>query len=177
MHKIPFLWEFHKVHHSAEVLNPLTQYRIHPIELLFNNLRGLLVFGLLTGVFDYLSEAPINKLTIIGINAFHFLFLIFGANLRHSHVKLKYWGFLEYIFISPFQHQVHHSDNPQHFDKNMGSKFAIWDWMFGTLVRSKSVGKVKFGLGPEDKSYGTSFASNLFSPFAKAFSKLLFWKK
>ena len=31
MHKIPFLWEFHKIHHSATTLNPITQYRLHPI--------------------------------------------------------------------------------------------------------------------------------------------------
>ena len=33
MHKIPFMWEFHKVHHSAEVLTPLTEWRQHPVEL------------------------------------------------------------------------------------------------------------------------------------------------
>ena len=173
MHKVPFLWEFHKVHHSAEVLNPLTQYRIHPVELLFNNLRGIVVFGVLTGIFDYFSEMPLNKITIIGINAFHFFFLLLGANLRHSHVKLRYWNFLEHILISPFQHQIHHSDNPKHFDKNMGSKFALWDWMFGTLVTSKNIKAIRFGIGKEDKDYGTSFWVNLFSPFQKAFNTIL----
>src|SRR5258706_10642538 len=33
LHDIPVLWEFHKVHHSAEVLTPLTAYRVHPVEL------------------------------------------------------------------------------------------------------------------------------------------------
>ena len=42
MHKIPFLWEFHKIHHSATSLNPLTQYRIHPIELVINNIRSII---------------------------------------------------------------------------------------------------------------------------------------
>ena len=32
LHAIPFLWEIHKVHHSAEVLTPFTLYRNHPIE-------------------------------------------------------------------------------------------------------------------------------------------------
>ena len=48
----------------------------------------------------------------------------------------------EYLLISPYQHQIHHSDNPKHFNKNMGSKLAIWDWMFGTLVLSKSASKM-----------------------------------
>ena len=165
-HKVKFLWEFHKIHHAAEVLNPVTQYRLHPIELLLNNARSIVIFGLVTGVFDYLSTREIVKVTFLGANVFSFLFLVWGSNLRHSHVKLKYFNFLEYIFISPFQHQIHHSDNPAHFDKNMGAKLAIWDWLFGTLVRSKQVTRLQFGLGEEKKDYN-SFFKNLYMPFLK----------
>lgn len=35
--------------------------------------------------------------------------------------------------MSPAAHQIHHSTNPKHFDKNFGGAFAFWDWMFGTL--------------------------------------------
>ncbi len=38
------------------------------------------------------------------------------------------------IFVSPAHHQVHHSANPKHFNKNFGSCLALWDWMFGTLA-------------------------------------------
>src|SRR5262245_59237486 len=41
-HRIPLLWEFHKVHHSAEVLTPVTRYRVHPIEDMLENLASLL---------------------------------------------------------------------------------------------------------------------------------------
>ena len=88
-HKIPFLWEFHKIHHSATSMNPFTQYRLHPIELLLNNAKGILVFGVTTGVFDYLSEHQISKWTYLGVNIFSFAFYTWGANLRHSHVKLN----------------------------------------------------------------------------------------
>lgn len=164
MHKLPFLWEFHKIHHSATSLNPLTQYRIHPFELIINNIRSILIFGLVTGLFDYLSAHQIDKLVFLGVNIFHFIFLVLGANLRHSHVKLKYPKFLEYILISPFQHQIHHSNNPKHFSKNMGSKFALWDWMLGTLVLSKSVGRISFGV-EKDNSRFDSLLKNLISPF------------
>ncbi len=165
MHKTPFLWRFHKIHHSATVLNPITQYRIHPIELLINNLRGVFVIGLVTGIFNYLSVHQIEKWTFIGVNIFHFLFLLWGSNLRHSHVKFSYASILENIFISPFQHQIHHSSNPEHYDKNMGSKFAVWDWLFGTLVKSKDVTKkLRFGLGKEDVNY-TTFLKNIINPF------------
>lgn len=174
MHKISFLWEFHKIHHSATTLNPLTQYRIHPLELLINNIRSIFIFGLVTGVFDYLSAHQIDKMVFLGVNIFNFLFLFLGANLRHSHVKLKYPRFIEYIFISPFQHQIHHSNNPIHFNKNMGSKFALWDWFLGTLVLSKSVDKVRFGIGKEDSNYDSLF-KNLLTPFKNIVSIFINW--
>jgi len=126
-HKLTFLWEFHKIHHSATVLNPITQYRIHPVELILNNITATLAFGLISGYFDYLSMHQITELELLGTNLFSFVFLFYGANLCHSHVKLKYFNWLENIFISPLQHQIHHSTNPIHFDKNLGAKLAIWD--------------------------------------------------
>ncbi len=175
MHRVGFLWEFHKIHHSATSLNPITQYRIHPVELIINNLRATLVFGLLLGVFDYLSEYQVSKLKFLGANVFSFAFLFFGANLRHSHVKLTYFPFLEYIFISPFQHQIHHSANPDHFNKNIGSKLAIWDWMFGTLVLSKSVKRLRFGLGRGAVGYYDGFWKNLYMPFRNIYVSVRRW--
>ena len=166
-HKIPFLWEFHKTHHSATTLTPLTQYRIHPVELIINNISMIFVFGLITGVFDYLSKHQIHQITYYGVNVFTFFFLASGANLRHSHVKLKYPSLIENIFISPFQHQIHHSDNSAHFNKNLGSKLAIWDYLFGTLLKSKQVEDINFGIDKNDKEYGKSILKNLFSPFIK----------
>lgn len=171
-HKISFLWEFHKIHHSATELNPVTQYRLHPVELIINNIRGIIVFGLVTGIFDYLSTQRIDKLTFIGVNVFSFIFLTFGANLRHSHIEFKYFNVIEYIFISPFQHQIHHSNKPEHYDKNMGAKFALWDWIFGTLVRSEDVDEITYGLGEEDEHYD-SFLKNLYKPFVNIFNKII----
>lgn len=165
MHRIPLLWEFHKIHHSATVLNPVTQYRIHPIELLINNAKGIVVFGLVMGLFDYWSANEIDKMTFMGANVFSFVFLAFGANLRHSHVRLKYFNFLEYVFISPYQHQIHHSDNPVHFNRNMGAKLAIWDWIFGTLVRSEEAEDIHFGLGEKEVPRYDSLWKNLYRPF------------
>ncbi len=165
MHKLPILWEFHKVHHSATTLNPITQYRIHPIELIINNIKGILIFGITTGIFDYLSDHQVHKMMFFGANAFSFIFMFWGANLRHSHVKLKYFNFLEYVFISPFQHQIHHSNKPEHYDRNLGAKLALWDWMFGTLVLSKSVREIRFGLVEKDEKQLNSFLKNLWYPF------------
>jgi sterol desaturase/sphingolipid hydroxylase (fatty acid hydroxylase superfamily) len=167
MHRFDFLWEFHKIHHAATSLNPVTQYRIHPIELILVNIKETLVFGLVMGIFDYLSAHQVTAITYLGINVLSFLFLFLGANLRHSSVKLKYFNWIEYIFMSPYQHQIHHSNHPEHYDHNMGSKLALWDWMFGTLLRSKQVNKINFGISEEEdlqKKY-ESFSNNLFLPF------------
>jgi sterol desaturase/sphingolipid hydroxylase (fatty acid hydroxylase superfamily) len=51
MHKYKFLWRFHKTHHSATVLTPLTLFRVHPVEHILYFIRGLLVFGAISGVF------------------------------------------------------------------------------------------------------------------------------
>lgn len=165
-HKIPLLWEFHKVHHSATVLNPITQYRIHPVELIVNNSRLILLLSVMNGVFDYLSESNYGPVTYLGVNITVLLFNFWGANLRHSHVKLTYFDWLEKYLISPFQHQIHHSNNPKLFNKNMGSKLAIWDRLFGTLVTSEEVEELAVGLGKEDEEYD-SFFKNLLLPFKK----------
>lgn len=84
--------------------------------------------------------------TIFGINVFGFTFNFLASNLRHSHIDLPFGPF-EWIFISPKQHQVHHSTNPDHFDKNFGVSLSVWDGLGKSLVRSKHVQqKLRFGL-------------------------------
>ena len=56
LHGVPFLWELHKVHHSAEVLTPLTLYRSHPIESFLYRMRGVLVVSAVTGTFFYFFQ-------------------------------------------------------------------------------------------------------------------------
>ena len=164
MHKVPFLWKFHAVHHSATTMTPLTQYRIHPFELIVTNVRVLAVNGFITGVFHYITNSMLTEYLFVGVNIFSFIFHIFGSNLRHSHIPFKYPNFLENIFISPLQHQIHHSSNKNHYDKNLGSKFAIWDYVFGTLVKSKEIKKITFGIGKQNTNYNTVI-KNLLTPF------------
>lgn len=168
-HKIPFLWAFHKVHHSSTALNPITQYRIHPVELIVNNMRALIVITIVNSMFDYLNRGYFNPQTYFGVNIILLTFNSWGANLRHSHIKLTYFNWLENFLISPFQHQIHHSAEKELYDKNLGSKLAIWDKIFGTLVKSKDVEKVDVGLGEKDKHY-KSFFQNIINPFKSLFN-------
>ncbi len=164
MHTLPLLWRFHSVHHSATTMTPLTLLRLHPVELVINTLRRVFVSGLLAGLFGYLSRHQLSPVTFFGVNVATFFFFAFGANLRHSHVPLSYWSFLEHILISPKQHQIHHSADPAHHHANYASKFALWDWLFGTLRTSKEcTSDLRFGLGPESEGHG-SLGAALLSP-------------
>jgi sterol desaturase/sphingolipid hydroxylase (fatty acid hydroxylase superfamily) len=136
-HRIPLLWPFHAVHHSANHLTPLTLYRIHPVEFVINSLRSFFVGVLVSAVFVYLFANTISVFQIIGVNLFVFVFNLAGSNLRHSPFYLGF-GVLENLFISPAQHQIHHSVDVQHFDKNFGSALAIWDGLFKSLLLSKN---------------------------------------
>lgn len=144
-HRIPILWKYHSVHHSATVLTPLTLYRVHSVEYILNNCRGVLVVGLVSGFFMYCFEGRIGLAEVFGVNLFNFLFNLLAANLRHSHVWLSF-GFLEHLFISPAQHQIHHSKDKIHYDKNFGSCLAIWDKLFDSWQTSKNNKVKRFGL-------------------------------
>ncbi len=167
MHSIPILWEFHKVHHSAKVLTPITFYRIHPIENLLFGFRYALSAGVVSGVFIYLFGAMIGVVDILGVNIFLFIFSLAGSNLRHSHIKIMYFHLLENIFISPYQHQIHHSSKYPH--KNYGGYLAIWDKVFGTLIYSKDVKTIRFGVAVE--SFQT-LSNILFTPFISSYKLL-----
>jgi len=154
MHKT-FLWKFHKVHHSATTLTPFTVLRTHPVEALLFSFRSLIVHGVSIGVFYYLFGSSVELYQIYGASIFVFLFHTFGSNLRHSHVDLGYFPWLEKILISPKQHQIHHSILKEHFDTNFGAVLSIWDRISGSIVYSKHTGSITFGLKNNDESAHT----------------------
>lgn len=145
-HETPVLWPFHSVHHSAEVMTPITVYRKHPIyDVLSQSSKGVLG-GTVQGVLLALFVDEIHVATIASVNAGYFLFNIVGANLRHTHIWLSYGRVLEHLLISPAQHQIHHSIETRHFNKNYGEVFAFWDWMFGTLYVPETREVLRYGL-------------------------------
>ena len=148
MHKLPWLWRFHRLHHSAEVLTPLTVFRVHPVEAALYHLRGLLVFGTVSGVFVYCFGRQVHGFDILGVDALGFLFNFCGANLRHSPIWLSF-GKLETCFISPAQHQIHHSRAPEHRGKNLGTCLAIWDRLAGTWYAAGRKQPIKYGIAEQ----------------------------
>ncbi|MCH9814740.1 MAG: sterol desaturase family protein [Epsilonproteobacteria bacterium] len=162
MHTVPILWRFHRVHHSAEVLNPLTYYRIHPIEHLLFGLRYAVSVGMVTAIFIYFFGAGIALYEILGVNIFVFVFSLLGANLRHSHIPLSFGTKVEKWIISPYQHQLHHTKAYSH--KNYGSYLAIWDFLFKTHTSTK---KENLTFGLKDEQITHSLLGLFLNPFIK----------
>jgi sterol desaturase/sphingolipid hydroxylase (fatty acid hydroxylase superfamily) len=167
-HRIPALWEFHKVHHSAEVMTTLTEMRQHPVEIIvFMNVIAFCT-GLAFGLMTYLFGRGAGHLTLLNGNIVLAVFMLTWGHLRHSHIWISFRGLAGRLFQSPAHHQIHHSTDPRHFDKNLGFALAVWDWAFGTLhipAREREV--ARFGVGEEYEDYATTLRS-LARPFAKA---------
>jgi sterol desaturase/sphingolipid hydroxylase (fatty acid hydroxylase superfamily) len=145
-HRVPFLWEFHKVHHSAEVLTPITNARVHPMDtLVFFNIIAI-TMGTTTGLLTFAFGQPQNALLIYGTNAMFLFFYFVIGHLQHSQFWIAFTGIWGHLFLSPAHHQIHHSTNPAHFNKNFGNFSGILDWMFGTLyVPAKKREALTFG--------------------------------
>jgi sterol desaturase/sphingolipid hydroxylase (fatty acid hydroxylase superfamily) len=153
-HKVPLLWEFHKVHHSAEVLTPLTNFRVHPVYTwIFANILALSA-AIANGLGNYMFGATAYQYTLNDTNIILVLFIHAYVHLQHSHMWISFRGALGHIFVSPAHHQVHHSADPKHFNKNFGSCLALWDWMFGTLyVPGHAREKLTFGFSDNPNAH------------------------
>ncbi|MDE2444843.1 MAG: sterol desaturase family protein [Alphaproteobacteria bacterium] len=172
MHKIPALWEFHKVHHSAEVLTPLTEWRQHPLELaIFPVLVGLAVVLVQGPIVWYFGESS-QIISPISANLLSMAFWYTILHLRHSELPFYATGTLGKIIQAPAHHQVHHSTNPKHFDKNLGYCLSVWDWAFGTLYVPQKGEKFSYGLGHKDSALETVIGSML-APFGRAAGLLI----
>jgi sterol desaturase/sphingolipid hydroxylase (fatty acid hydroxylase superfamily) len=174
-HRVPVLWEFHKIHHEATVLTPLTMFRIHPVDGFLHANVTALFLGVTNGTMNYAFGATTyqyvlgdgNLLFVLGIHAY--------VQLQHSHVWISFRGVFGRIFMSPAHHQIHHSADPAHFNKNLGSCLAVWDWLFGTLhVPAKEPEKLAFGVADEqDRSNIHSVVHGLIRPFVRVVQLVL----
>ena len=175
-HKVPFLWEFHKTHHSAAVLTPMTVYRVHPVDnLLTMGFSGVLV-GLANGGYQYLSAGSGVLYTIWGVNAVVIVFYLMAYNLRHSHIWLSYGTFWSKWFVSPAMHQIHHSTEKRHVDKNIGLMFAFWDRIAGTLYVPEKQESFRYGIKPEDQKEFSNVLNLYIVPFIKVFKHIRHWR-
>lgn len=171
-HQMPTFWAFHRVHHSAEELNPLTLLRKHPVYSLLGVLIDCFTVAPLQGVVLYLFGAQGNLAVIAISNGAFLVFAYAASSLRHTHIWLSYGPVLDRIFVSPALHQIHHSKAERHWDKNFGEVLAIWDTMLGTLYLPREREELEFGIAGEPVQPHPGLRTALLEPFAYAWRAL-----
>ena len=167
-HRIPTLWAFHLVHHSASEMTPITATRVHPMELVVGNVIESIVSGILIGTWIALLQPRVGIATILGVHAVYVLFHVAFAAARHSSIPISF-GPLEHVFVSPRMHQLHHSIDPRYHDQNFGQLLSVWDRFFGSRVRTPPPEGIRFGV---EGRTGESFREALLTPFIDAMATL-----
>lgn len=172
-HRVPFMWEFHKVHHTAEVLTPVTLFRVHPFDTItYYNILAVSM-GLANGMMCYVFGETVYQFSITDKNLLLVIFIHAYVHLQHTHLWITFRGFFGRVFLSPAHHQVHHSSNPAHFNKNMGNCLAFWDWLFGTLyIPSREREKLTFGVVEEAVTDPHTFKEGMVMPVYRAASHI-----
>ncbi|ETZ21436.1 sterol desaturase family protein [Pedobacter sp. V48] len=138
-HYVRLFWAMHVTHHSSEHFNLTTGFRSTVFEPLYR-------------VFFYLP------LALMGFNAFDILFAylvtqIYG-NIVHTQYVGKLHPIIEYFFVTPSHHRVHHASNVRYLDKNMGMVLILWDRIFGTFQAEVPEEEIKYGLTKQPEYSG-----------------------
>ena len=148
MHRSDVIWEFHKIHHSTQVLDWMATFRSHIVEQILRRVVGPL-FLIMIG-FDMRS-------TLIASG----IYLAF-AEFNHSNLRVNL-RFLEPIFITPALHRAHHIFRTQ--ERNLGTIFSFWDRMRGTLVQVDATETTPLGNG--EPTYPQSWLPQFIEPFLR----------
>jgi len=133
-HLVPFLWRFHRMHHSDTAMNVSTAARFHTGELLLSRLAWLVIVPL-WGV-------SLNQLAI------YEALLLPVVLLHHSNLRLPRWlevG-LTALVVTPAMHRVHHSRIREETNSNYSSLLSWWDMVFASFRWRKDVENIRYGV-------------------------------
>lgn len=139
-HKIQVFWMFHRIHHSDERMNSATYARDHFLQ------NGLLraffpVFTL--GLFVDLDLSQAGKAAFYST-----MFLVLLSMFYHSAIRVRI-PWLDRILVTPQVHRIHHSTDPEHYNRNFADALPIFDILFGTYHRPSEGEFPATGLGPK----------------------------
>jgi len=125
MHKVPFLWQIHKMHHMDPELDSLTLGR-------GNWGEAFIVTALTTMPLAIVFKIDALDLWSLGLMS-GIIVTVLGTFLQLGHVNVRLQvGKASLIYCSPQVHRIHHSRLSQHQDKNFAFIFPLWDALFGT---------------------------------------------
>ncbi len=154
LHKRPWLWEFHKVHHSVKEMGFAAQFRFHFME---------------TIIYKTVQYIPLAMIGF-GIQEFFVvhMFAVFVGHLNHANLGWNY-GIFGYVFNNPKMHIWHHSkslpkDRP--YGMNFGLSLSIWDYIFGTAYIPKNGKKIELGFSG-DEDFPEDFGNQTLFPFRR----------
>jgi sterol desaturase/sphingolipid hydroxylase (fatty acid hydroxylase superfamily) len=115
-HQWRLLWASHVAHHQSEEFNLSTALR--------QTSTGYLTFVFYVPLY-VLGFPPYVIITVGSLN------LIYQFWVHTEHIRTL--GPLEWVFVTPSNHRVHHAKNPEYLDRNYGGVFILWDRVFGTF--------------------------------------------
>ncbi|AUS05544.1 sterol desaturase family protein [Pseudotamlana carrageenivorans] len=134
LHRVPWLWNFHKVHHSVKEMGFAAHLRYHWMEPIVY--KSLL----------YIPLALIGNYSSKDV-AFVYFFSIVIGHLNHANLGWDY-GVLKYILNNPKMHIWHHAKSlPKHlkYGMNYGLTLSIWDYLFKTKYLPHSGKDIELG--------------------------------
>ncbi len=156
LHRVNFLWRFHRVHHSIKEMGFSGHLRYHWMENIFY--KPLKTLGImLIGGFE-----PEQAFIV------HFFAISIG-HLNHANIKLTY-GPLKYIFNNPvmhLQHHAYHLPKEHRYGVNFGMTLSVWDYIFGTAYVPETDGNLVIGY-PNDEKMPKSFIKQSIYGFTKS---------
>ncbi len=154
-HEVPFLWRFHRVHHTDRNLDVSSAFRFH-----FGEVTGSTI--IMYGIMLILGSS------ILEVRIFQLIFFL-AAQFEHSNIRL--WKPLEravwFLFVPPAMHRIHHSNIQEETDSNYGTFLSIWDRIFGTFRKNVAQEKIVYGLKEFSDEQELSLGKLLILPFRK----------
>jgi len=154
LHRVPWLWEFHKLHHSVKEMGFAAHLRFHWMESI---------------VYKSIQYIPLGMIGF-GIENFFVLhmFSVLIGHLNHANVGWSY-GPLKYILNNPRMHIWHHSKElPEHlpYGMNFGLTLSIWDYLFQTAYIPESGRDIELGF-EGDEEYPEGFVDQVIYPIRR----------
>ena len=150
-HQVPFLWRFHRIHHSVEAMDWLAGSRLHIVDVVVTRSLSLVPMVLM----GFSIEAINIYLPILALQS---VFI-------HCNVQWEFAG-LQKIITTPKYHHWHHTRDPDALDRNFAISLPVIDMVFGTWHSPK--GKWPKGYGLSNDTLEERYLTHLLAPFRRA---------
>lgn len=152
LHRYTWLWNFHKVHHSAKQMGFATHLRFHFMEkFIYNSIQYFPLAILGFGLEEYFIAH---------------LIAIFWGHFNHANINVPLGPF-KYIFNNPQMHVWHHAKViPNKYGVNFGLTLSVWDYLFKTAYEPHDGKDIELGF-EGDEDYQKGFIDQNIRPFTK----------